>query len=261
MKTIEEIRSSILNKFFELSGLEIQDGTVLDHYSYASSDAIREAYIEIENNKNPYLYSKISGSNLDDLGNMVNCPREANEEDSSYLHRLIEWMISCEAANYDSIENALINLQYASHATYVPHVYGVGTAAVYIIPNSYDEETRQRAISEVRLKVNKVKSADSYVEYLIPKQKHVKLALHITFDEGSDQAYIIDSLRSKIQEYINGISIGGKLEIGEINKIGINETGVNYFVVVQMYIDDEPANDLSYLQTIHSKFVFDEFSY
>lgn len=261
MKTIEEIRSSILNTFFKLSEVEIQDGTVLDHYSYASADAIRQAYIEIENNKNPYLYSKISGSNLDDLGYMFNCPREPDEEDDSYLHRLIEWMISCEAANYDSIENALMNLQYASHATYVPHVYGVGTAAVYIIPNSYDEETMSRAITEVRQKVNAVKSADSYVEFLIPKQKHVRLALHITFEDNTDESYVIDSLKSKIQEYINGIAIGGTLDIGEINKIGINEPGINYFVTIQMYIDNEPANNLSYLQTIHSKFVFDEFSY
>lgn len=261
MKTIEEIRTYILDKFKELSGFDVQDGTVLDHYSYAAGDAIQQAYIEIENNKNPYLYTNIYGSSLDDFGLMVNCPREANEEDDAYLHRLVEWLISCEAANYDSIDNALINLEHASLATYVPHIYGVGTAAVYIIPNDYDEESITRAIAEVRAKVNKVKSADSYVEFLIPRQKHVTLAFHISFEDGADQTYVINSLREKIQNYINGIAIGGKLEIGEINKLGTNEPGISYFVTIQMYIDGEPANELSYLQTIHNKFVFDEFTY
>lgn len=260
-KTINEIHDSILNTFSTLSGFTIQDGTVLDDQSYALADALSQAYIEIENNKNPYLYSKISGSNLDDLGYMVNCAREANETDESYLHRLVEWMISCEAANYDSIENALINLEYSSHATYVPFVYGVGTAIVYIIPNSYDDDTIISAKLEVKNKIEKVKSAASYIEYIVPTQKQISLAVRIEYDNDTDKNFILTQLTSQIQDYINNIAIGSNLEIGEINKIGVNQTGISYFTVIQMYIDGEAANELSYLQTIHRKFVFDKIIY
>lgn len=261
MLTTQEIHDKILNYFSELSDLNIQDGTVLDDYSYAMADALSQAYIEIENNKNPYLYSKISGSNLDDLGYMVNCPREANEEDDSYLHRLVEWMISCEAANYDSIENALINLEFSSFASYVPYIYGVGTAAVYLIPKSYDSETIYKAKIEAKNKIDKVKSAGSYIEYITPIQKFVKIAVHLEYEPDADKQYVLTQLTTKIQNYINNIAIGENLEIGEINRIGANHPGLSYFVVVQMYIDNEPANELSYLQTITNKFVFDKITY
>lgn len=261
MRTIKEIHDSILNTFSTLSGFTVQDGTVLDDQTYALADALAEAYIEIENNKNPYLYSKISGSNLDDLGYMVNCSRQANEEDDSYLHRLVEWMISCESANYDSIENALMNLQFASYATYVPFVYGVGTAIVYIIPNSYDDDTIISAKLEVKNRVDKVKSAASYIEYVVPEQKHISLAIRIEYEDNADKSYVLTQLTKKIHDYINNIAIGSKLEIGELNKIGTNQVGVDYFVIVQMYINSEPANELSYLQTIHRKFVFDNLIY
>ena len=260
-KTLQAIHDSILNYFSSISDLNIQDGTVLDDYSYAMADALAPAYIEIENNMNPYLYSKISGSNLDDLGYMVNCPREADEQDDSYLHRLVEWMISCEAANYDSIENALMNLEFSSFASYVPYIYGVGTAAVYLIPVSYDTETIYRAKIEAKNRVDKVKSAGSYIEYITPTQKFVKLAVHLEYEDNADKQYVLTQLTNKIQNYINGIAIGNSLEIGEINRIGINQAGLSYFVVVQMYIDNEPANELSYLQTITNKYVFDQMTY
>lgn len=258
MKTKQQIHSDIIKNFSSLTNLEIQDGTVIDYITHAVSDAVYQAYIEIQNNKNPHLYSNLRGNELDDLGMLVNCVRNADEQDDSYLHRLMEWLVSSEAANKDSIENALMNLKYSSYAQYVPQIYGVGTGAIYLIPISYDTSTQTLAINEAKNKVEQVKAGDSYIEYKIPPQKQISLAVHIEYKDNVDSSFVFFSLQQKIQDYINGIAIGDILSIGDINKIGINEDGVSYFVVIQMYIDDIPVNNTEYLQTIYNKFVFKE---
>lgn len=261
IKTIADIHAAIVSKYKAKTGVTLSDGTVIDDFIYAASDAIHETYLEIENARNPYLYSKISGSNIDDLGYMVNCPRESNEDDDTYLHRIIEWMISCESANENSIENALINLNYASHATYVPYTQGVGTASIYVIPNDYTSVTIERALSEVKEKISRVKSAASYIEYVIPIQKRVAVAIHIEYENNADQDNVLTIVNNKIKNYINSIPVGDYLETGAINKLGINEPMVSYFAVLQTYIDDVPTNDLKLLQTAFDKYTFDRLIY
>lgn len=261
VKSIKEIHDSIIASYKNKTGINLAKGTVIDDFVYASSDAIHEAYNEIENSKNPYLYSKISGSNIDDLGFMVNCPREPNEDDDTYLHRVIEWMISCESSNQDAIENTLINLVYASHATYVPYTKGVGTASIYIIPNDYTETTINNAISEVQEKIQKVKSAASYIDYIVPVQRRVAVAVHIEYEDNADNDNVITIINNKIRDYINSIPVGSYLEIGAINRIGINEPMVSYFTVLQVYIDEEPVTELRLLQTVFEKYTFDRLIY
>lgn len=261
MKDIKTIHSNITSTFTGLSGLVIEPNTVIDDYIYAASDGIHQAHIEIENAKNPYLYSKISGENLDDLGLMVNCAREPNESDDSYLHRLINWMTSNETSNEPCIEDALINLDYASYAQFYPYTFGVGTGSIYIIPNDYSEASQQNAINEVMSKVEPIKSAGSYIEYIIAPQKHVSIAAHIELDDTSDSNLIMNTIQEKIITYVNSIPVGNYLELGEINKIGMNENGVNYFVILQMYIDENPVNETRYLQSVFYKYTFDRLIY
>ena len=46
--------------------------------------------------------------------------------------------------------------------------------------------------------------------------------------------------------------------LGQINRLGLAPKEVEYFNVVQIYIDGEEATDFEILQTIEAKFIFDE---
>jgi hypothetical protein len=125
MKSFTEIYDSLKSKFFNRSKLEIQPGTVMDCFMLSATEALHEAHQEIENNKNPYIFTKLSGEDLDSTGYLVNCPRMPNEDDSTYFHRIINWTYNNATSNIIAIENALLNLTYASYAKYVPLTEGV----------------------------------------------------------------------------------------------------------------------------------------
>lgn len=254
MKTIEDVYSSIKNSFYNRTKLEIAEGSVIDNYTNSVSIGLMEAYNEIENNKNPHLFTKLRGSDIDSMGILVGCARRPNEDDKTYLYRMINWNTANQTANATAIETALTTLEHSSNVTYVPFTHGVGTATAYIIPKKLEDS--DLAIQEVKERLANIVSKGSYVEYVIPNMKPVRLVVYMSVDK--DEANIKNNIEDKVKEYINNIAPSDKLEIGHINKIGINETNVNYFSVSQMYIDNEEYQDIYAIQKLEDKFLFDE---
>lgn len=257
MKTISEIYDDIKSKFFKKTSLDIENGTVLDSYILASSEGLKAAYDEIEANKNPHIFTSLTGDDLDSTGLLVNCPRQANETDDSYKYRLMNWTLINEASNTTAIEMALMNMTYASSCTYVPYTEGVGTGTVYVIPKSYDGTGQTDAMAEAKSRLLGVVSPSSYISYVVPTPVKVQVTAYISSADG-DLASIEENIRQKVEAYINGIAVGDYMEVGEINKIGVNESNVDYFSVVQVSLNDTATSSLKVLQKIQTKLMLDK---
>ena len=65
------------------------------------------------------------------------------------------------------------------------------------------------------------------------------------------------NITAKIRDYINAIAPGDYLEAGEIIRLGINESGVQYFNLVGLYIDEQQVTETSSIQELETKFLFD----
>ena len=157
----------------KLLGATIQPHSVIDQIIYGSSEAIDEAYNEIEKNKTPHIYSGLTGNRIDGLGMLIGCPRYENEEDASYLARVMAHSHSHQASNIIAITMALTNLKYTSHASYSPFTQGVGTSTIHFIPKNYDEV--DLAKKEIKERLRTVTSPDSYM--LIEAAKPVGVTL------------------------------------------------------------------------------------
>jgi hypothetical protein len=168
MKSLNEIYLNIRQKFYDKSNIDVAENTVVDFYTLASAGGLEEAYKEIDDSKNPHIYTNLKGSDCDSEGLLVGCSRRSGESDESYLYRMMNWTHNNEASNRIAIENALIGLTYASNATYIPYTQGVGTATVYIIPKSYDTAGMEAAISEVKSRIYNVVSPGSHIDYVVP---------------------------------------------------------------------------------------------
>lgn len=70
--------------------------------------------------------------------------------------------------------------------------------------------------------------------------------------------YIKRDIASKIKDYINNIAPGDRLMLGAINNMGLNTDGVEYFNVIQIYIDDKESTAYEILQTVSTKMLFEE---
>ena len=256
MKSLNDIYNSILDKFTKKTKLEIAKGSVLDSFILASSNAMEDAYKEIENNKNPHIFTNLKGSNIDSMGMLVGCARQSSEDDSNYLYRMLSWNTANQTSNATAIDAAIQNMMYASNVTYVPFTQGVGTATAYIIPKKLDSETMKEAIAETKTRLENVVSKSSYIEYTIPKMLSVNIVSYISILK--DQDNVKKNIEKKIETYINNIIPGDSLNLGVINKIGVNEPNVNYFSVSTIIVNEKEIQDISVIQKLEEKLLYNE---
>lgn len=259
MKSLQEIYESIINNFKNKTKLNIYKGSIIDKYTVSVSSAIEDAYKEIEKNKNPHIYTNLSGSDIDSTGILVGCPRRENEDDYSYLYRMLNWNISNQCGNDIAFETALMNLKYSSNATPIPFTQGVGTCTIYIIPKSLDDKTQALAIEEVKERIKHIKSKTSYIEYLIPKILKTNLIIYLSVYR--DEENVKNNITKKIEDYINNIAPGEKMELGVLNKIGNAELNASYFSISSVIIDNKELQDLNVVQKLEEKFVFDSITW
>ncbi len=259
IKTFSEIYESLKNRFYNKTKLDIEKGSVIDMFTSSIAGELEEAHQTIENNKKPYLFTTQEGEELDSTGYFVSCPRYANESDSNYFSRIVDWNANNATCNATSINNVCKALEYSKAANYVAYTNGVGTATIYLIPLSYDDSDIELCLREAQQKVSVVINPSSRVEFKVPDPRYVKLVAYLDITDGADTAVIKADIVKNIKKYINGIAPGDKLYLGQINRIGLAPKEVEYFNVVQIYINDEEATDFEILQTIEAKFIFDEF--
>ena len=254
MKALKEIYDSLYSFFKKRTNLDIAKGSVLDSYFLASAEGIHEAYDEIEKNKNPHIFTNLKGKDIDSMGILVGCARRNNESDSNYLYRMINWNTNNQCANASAIEAALQNMTYVSNATHIPFTQGVGTGTIYIIPKKMDEETKNNAIKETKDRLKDVIGAENYIEYVIPKILFVDINVFVSIATGDDN--VKQNIISKFISYINNIAPGDYLDIGELNKIGVNEPNVEYFSVSSVFLNNKEVQNLKVIQKLDSKMVF-----
>lgn len=258
MKSFEEIYFGIKNKFFSKTNIDIARGTVIDTVFYAISDAIKDLYTTIKDNKNPYLFTNQKEEELDSTGYFLQCPRLSNETDANYFYRLQKWAQRNATCNLTAINEALRTLKFSSSGEYVAFTKGIGTATVFLIPKTYDDNGQELAINECKQVLNTVVNPSAQIDYIVPTIVPVKIVAYLDLKEDSDIDSIKQNILDNIEEYINSIAPGDKLMLGELNKIAFKEPGVEYFNVVQLYFDNEEDTNFEKLQTLDKKFIFDQ---
>lgn len=257
MKTANAIRSDIASRFKARTNKDIRGGSVIDLIHSAVSEEMEDAYTEIENNKNPHIYTNMDTASLDKTGFFVNVPRETDETDQNYLHRIMNWTKLKAASNLTAINDTILNMTYASNAQYFPGIYGAGTGVVYVIPKTYDDTVITNALKEAKEKLVEVIDPAAYTEYIVPTIVPVKFIIKISSENG-DLDYIKTNTSSLIRAYINAIAPKEYLSIGKVNKIGETLENVDYFNVLATHLDGETKTDLKFLQGLETKFLFDE---
>lgn len=258
MNKFEEVYTSLKDKFYSLSKIDVAKGSVIDMIFKSFSYITSQAYEVIESNKKPYLFTQQKEDELDSTGYFLQCPRLSDETDENYKYRLMRWTQRNATNNLEAINEKIKTLSFSSSATYVPYTDGIGTATVYLIPYKYEEDYIKNTIAEAKEVLSKVISPSTITEYVVPEPVSVKLVSYIDVKEGSDLAYIKREAISIIKEYINNIAPGDRLMLGKINNMILDIDGVEYFNVVQVYLNDKESTAFEILQTVSTKMLYDE---
>jgi uncharacterized phage protein gp47/JayE len=258
IKSFDEIYSDLKTSFYKRTNIDIESRSVIDMIIKALADCLMIIHQVIEDNKKPYLLTKQSGEELDDTGYFLNCPRLDQESDGNYLYRLSNRTQRNASCNSIAIDDKCKELLYSNAANYVPYTHGLGTATIYLIPLEYTDEAIEQCLNEAKEKVSVVIAPTSIVYFEVAKPSYIKLVSYLDIKEGFSRASVQQSISITIKQYINSIAPGDKLLVGNLNKIGLNVPGVEYFNVIQLFNNDEELADFELLQTITAKFLLEE---
>lgn len=257
MKTAEQVRKDIISRFETRVQDVVEEGSILDIYNTVLGEVGALIYEEIDRNRTPHIWSSLEGQQLDDTGTMLNLPRKVDESDNNYRYRLMNWTLSNEASNYTAINDALLLPTYASNIEFRPKVHGCGTAVCYVIPKEYTTDYITNSLWEAQQIVESIASPSLYVQYIVPRIIGIRLQCYMTSATG-DIDTIHANIESKVLEYINNIPPYTYLQIGQINRIGLNESRVDYFNVQSVMINDVVSTDIAIFQDIDTKILFDQ---
>lgn len=252
-KNSAEILNSIRTNFEKRINDTTAEGSALDIFASAISDLLEDNYIEIEKSRLPHIWTSLKGKNLDATGQWVNLPRENGEPDDRYKYRLMDWALTNEASNLTAINDALLNMTYASDAEYYPMTHGAGTGTVYVIPLDYSNATIEMALQEAKEKMNAIASPASYIDYIVPTKIPVDIYIYASINGDTDA--VKKEIEDKIKDYVNKIPPKEFLKIGEINAIGVNTTGIDYFSVVECKVNKAYTNNVRILQELDTKMI------
>ena len=168
MVTTSDITQKIHSDFKTMTGKEFRHGSAINFYTEAVGRSLETAFQEIENNKNPHIYTNLDTDGLNKTGVFVGVPRNDGEDDQTYLYRIMNWTNTKAASNLSAINAALLSMTNASNAQYFPGVYGAGTGVVYVIPTEYSKDIITAALAEAKTRLSEVISPESYTEYIVP---------------------------------------------------------------------------------------------
>lgn len=257
MKEREEIHTSLNNKLETNLRDSIKQGSMLDIFSYTISDEMENMYQEIEDAKNPHLFTRTSGENLDELGQWANLPRMDGEDDDTYKYRLKDWVYTAEASNTKAISNILLTPEYAANIEYVPNTHGCGTGTCYVLPQTYEDENIELSLKEAKERIQDTVSPSLYIEYIVPSIRAVKLNCFLSTEEV-DKNLVQATIEERIKDHINSIAPRDFLKVGDLIRIGLAVDGVEYFNVMSILINEEPIHELSTVQELETKMLYDE---
>ena len=258
MKSFDDIYKELKDNFKNSTKIDAAKGSVIDMIFKSFSSMLSKAYEEIDKNKKPYLFTTQTGDELDSTGYFLQCPRQLNESDDNYKYRLMKWVQRNAAGNKTAIDEAIKLLTFSSSATYMPYTDGVGTGTVYLIPYKYEEDYIKNAIQEAERVIGNVIAPSSIVTYLVPKPVKVKLVAYLDIAQDKDPNYIKKAITEKTRDYINNLAPGSRLMLGKINNMGLNIDGVEYFNIIQVYLDGKESTAYEILQDVSSKMLFEE---
>lgn len=258
-KTSDEAYISLKENFEKRIGDSTQTGSVIDIFNKVIGDECRDMYKYIKDSFDPYLFTNTYGEDLDSLGYWVNLPRHEDEDDSTYKYRLKDWMLTAEASNTKAIENGLLNTEHSSSITYKPFTKGSGTSTCYVIPKEYSEEVIANALAEAEDLIKGIVSPSLYIEYIVPTMRAVSMTAYLVTDSDSDA--IKQNITKAIADYVNNIAPGEFLKLGDLVKIGINESGVEYFNITTLIIDNITNTEIQVVQELETKFIFDNITF
>ena len=191
-------------------------------------------YTTLRDNHVQAFVSQATGERLDLIGVLLQCTRYSGESDDNYRYRITKQIQSVATANETAVRLAILSVPGVQEVMLKPFTHGTGSFSAYIISDMVS--TPEYLLTDVDEVLKEVKALGIRSEVMRPIIKEVEVKIRVIFDKKVrefEKALIIESIRSEISDYLNGLHVGEELIFDEFERIARSHsefiTGVTVF--------------------------------
>ena len=238
-KDLNTLMATSLNN---LKNTTLPDGTTLS----ATPGSVTRLLLAVINSQFEGYYNRLqevhlqsflstaTGEYLEMIGQLVNCTRNGQEDDTSYRTRISTRVTELERANELAVRMALLAVDGVQDVQLVSFTHGSGSFTAFIITNTAEPSESIISACEEALK----EAAAYGIKYTVtgPDLVPVEIGIKLVLLDGTEaQADLIDKVRTNVREFINSRKIGGELIYNEIVEIVMSTSESIYDMEVFNY--------------------------
>lgn len=255
-KDFEKIQKKAEEKLVEY-GINNNPGSIARLFLSIMNEEMSEFYDILSIYHAQCFVSTATGDFLDDIGILLNCSRNYNEEDEDYRYRITKQVLSSASANYTAIRLAALSVDGVTDIATYSFSHGIGSFEIFVLndKNTIDDsllESVYNAISKV---------VGFGIKYTVssPSYKEVSLGIKLIFSETTSRSTTDEvkiKVRQAITNYINNLSIGEEINVNELTQriMEVDEDIINYSIL-SFKIDNEEVIHSNQYCDITEKFV------
>jgi hypothetical protein len=201
-----------------------QPGLVAQKLLGVVNELLGTFYETLDINVMMSLVSRATGDILDEIGYLLNCSRNPNEEDDDYRARIVKQVYVAEGANKTALKLKALSVEGVNDVVLTPWVYGTGSFTVHVITESMDEiDTVVAAVQEV---IDEVQAFGVKGVAVTPKILALAMSLSVGFGSkvGEEQRNaLLESIATDIKNYVNGLAMGEQFVAAKVVQLILDE--------------------------------------
>jgi len=243
-KTYDELIAEMTSYLAENTSINyFGEGSIAKAIVAANCRSIANYYDTFEYNLSMAFVSTAQGRFLDLIGQLLDCPRRANESDENYRYRIIHQVYIIPGSNEKAIRDKCMQVDNVRKVMIRPHVKGAGSFSIYV--DVIDYKLREQTLQAVRNVVNNYMALGIAGEVVLPRYVPLHFNVTLTFKKQLTTAHkysILSQATQAIRDYINGLGAGEPFNTNQFifHVLNANEQ-IASLDVKRFMINDRPS--------------------
>jgi hypothetical protein len=217
LKTQSEVLADLQARLTEKTDItNVDPGSVARTFLDVLSEEFYEFYSELDLSVTMGFVSTATGSYLNMIGQLLNCPRNAGETDDNYRARITNQVYIVAGANLTSIRLKGLTVDGVKDLVFKQYTHGAGSFTCYVISQTPD--TDRSTLSAVQSIIDDTKAYGVYAEVLSPVLIPVELMVRLVFSNDvstAEKGTIRQNASMALGNYIGNLSMGDSFILNE----------------------------------------------
>lgn len=216
-KTRQEVLDDLLRRLQSNTSItNVDPGSIARTFCEILAEEFYTFYNQLELSSTMSFVSSASGNYLDLIGQLLDCKRQAGEDDTTYRGRIVNQVYVIAGGNYTAIRLKVLSIPGVRDVMLREYTNGAGSFSVYVI--SEDPAASPALLRQVQDAVNQTKSYGVYGEVKTPVLIPLELMVRLVFSNDTstnERISIRQTVTKNLQNYINSIPLGDTFVINE----------------------------------------------